>query len=237
MLAGATKGDATGVPRVWISRARAAATIATTSSRRPSGARCGGSCDVTCAGMRAPLQQSLVTFTHLHLRARQNCRSEDPQACGKAVQSPVRCGRVPLWLVRAMLTIAAGGLAVAHQAQTHILAVHTCVCAPLIVAAFMSSVAERERRTCEEQPRYRIAGRSPPVADRATLAAEVSLDIGIERPATRARSERVSQPREPRRGESLRVGRRSAPEMARSGPAPAALHQNRERGPGRARSP
>jgi hypothetical protein len=61
-----------------------------------------------------------------------------------------------------LLTVAAGGLAVAHQAQTEILAVHIGASAPLIIAAFTSSAADKETKACDGNPQGQGSGRGPP---------------------------------------------------------------------------
>lgn len=56
-------------------------------------------------------------------------------------QFPTRYGKAWFWLARAVLVMGAGLIALAHDVQTKILAIHLGVATPLILQAFARSAA------------------------------------------------------------------------------------------------
>jgi len=64
--------------------------------------------------------------------------------CFQKGKIPQRYSKVMFWVVRVLLVVGAGVIAVAHEVQTKILAIHLGVATPLILQAFARTPPNEE---------------------------------------------------------------------------------------------
>ncbi len=74
---------------------------------------------------------------------------------GQRFYCPARYRKFSFWLVRIMLASIAGGLVVAYEVETAILAMNIGASAPLIIAAFSSRLPSVPAPLFDEQPEDR----------------------------------------------------------------------------------